>query len=39
MTDYKYIDSTGVIMPDTDDVIDEVRDEFRAVFGDDIITG
>ncbi|EHL7666714.1 baseplate J/gp47 family protein [Salmonella enterica] len=38
MTDYKYIDSTGVIMPDTDDVIDEVRDEFRAVFGDDIIT-
>ncbi|POP42316.1 hypothetical protein CHU32_03520 [Superficieibacter electus] len=38
MAEYKYINSTGVIMPDTDNVIDEVRDEYRAVFGDDLIT-
>ncbi|EPO2591123.1 baseplate J/gp47 family protein [Escherichia albertii] len=37
MADYKYIVSTGVIIPDTDDVIEEVRDEYRAVFGDDLI--
>ncbi|EAA1041287.1 hypothetical protein A4J64_001944 [Salmonella enterica subsp. enterica serovar Losangeles] len=38
MADYKYINSTGVIMPDTADVREEVCDEYRGVFGDDVIT-
>lgn len=38
MTDYKYINSTGVIMPDTDILREEVCNEYRGVFGDDVIT-
>ncbi|MCD1124801.1 hypothetical protein LPW36_01920 [Jinshanibacter sp. LJY008] len=36
MENYKYIDSTGVIIPDTGDIKTEVQNEFRAVFGDDL---
>ncbi|MEG2039681.1 MAG: baseplate J/gp47 family protein [Hafnia sp.] len=38
MADYRYINATGVIMPDTTEVREEVCDEYRGVFGEDVIT-
>lgn len=37
MADYKYIDTTGVIVPDTGAVLTEVQDEYKDVFGADLI--
>lgn len=37
MADYQYIDETGVIIPDTATVQTEVEDEYRAVFGQDLV--
>lgn len=37
MADYQYIDETGVIVPDTATVQTEVEDEYRAVFGQDLV--
>lgn len=34
---YKYIDTTGVIIPDTRDIFEEVVGEYRAVFGNDLV--
>jgi len=36
VADYKYITNTGVIVPDTADTLEEVRDEFRSAFGQDL---
>ncbi|GAA0334368.1 baseplate J/gp47 family protein [Morganella psychrotolerans] len=36
MADYKYITSSGVIIPDTGDQRTAVEDEFKAVFGQDL---
>ena len=36
MADYKYITSSGVIIPDTAELRAAVEDEFRAVFGQDL---
>lgn len=33
MPDYLYINSTGAIIPQTSDVLDEVADEYRQAFG------
>jgi hypothetical protein len=38
MADYQYINETGVIVPDTADMLATVQDEFKAVFGDDMPT-
>lgn len=38
MADYQYITDTGVILPDTATLLGEVEDEYRAVFGADLIT-
>ena len=38
MADYTYVTDTGVIVPDTADTRQQVIDEFRAIFGDDLIT-
>lgn len=35
--DYQYLDTTGVIVPDTATVQAEVEDEYRAVFGQDLV--
>lgn len=35
--DYNYIDSTGLIVPDTSDILATVQDEYKAVFGSDLI--
>lgn len=37
MADYQYVDETGVIIPDTGVLQAEVEDEFRSVFGQDLI--
>ena len=34
---YQYITSTGVIVPDTSEILTEVQTEFKAVFGADLI--
>lgn len=34
MADYQYIDSTGVILPDTADILTAVEDEFKTAFDD-----
>ena len=34
---FKYIDTTGVILPDTKDLHDEVVEEFRSVFGNNLV--
>lgn len=34
---YQYIEETGVIVPDTADLRAEVEDEYRAVFGSDLV--
>ena len=36
MADYGYIVSTGVVIPDTADILQEINDEWRAAFGSDI---
>ncbi|MDR0805937.1 MAG: baseplate J/gp47 family protein [Enterobacteriaceae bacterium] len=36
MAEYNYINSTGVIVPDTADIRQQVESEYRAVFGQDI---
>ncbi len=36
MSDYGYITSTGVIVPDTSTTLEQVRDEYRTAFGDDL---
>lgn len=33
---YNYIDNTGAIIPDTQDLLQEVQDEWKSVFGDDL---
>ena len=38
MAVYNYVTATGVIVPDTADTRQEVVNEFRAIFGDDLIT-
>lgn len=38
MADYQYLDGTGVIVPDTSVLQAQVEGEYRAVFGQDIIT-
>ena len=37
MTDYQYLDSTGVIVPDTSDILSGVQDDYRAAFGEDLV--
>lgn len=38
MADYQYLDTTGVIVPDTGTVLAEVENEFKAALGQDLIT-
>lgn len=38
MADYQYLDTTGVIVPDTAAIQTEVENEYKAVFGQDLIT-
>jgi uncharacterized phage protein gp47/JayE len=38
MADYQYLTDTGVILPDTADLLAEVEGEYRGVFGADLIT-
>lgn len=38
MADYQYITDQGVIIPDTADIRSEVESEWRAAFGDDLVT-
>lgn len=38
MANYDFVTSTGVIIPDTADILDTVRSEYRAAFGDDLDT-
>lgn len=37
MADYQYVTETGLIVPDTSAVLEEVRDEFRVALGADLI--
>lgn len=37
MADYEYVQSTGVILPDTADTLADVQNEWRAAFGDDLL--
>lgn len=37
MADYQFIQSTGVIVPDTADLLADVQTEFRQAFGEDLI--
>lgn len=36
MADYQYLTSTGVVLPDTSDLLATVQSEFKAAFGDDL---
>ena len=38
MADYQYLDETGVIVPDTATIQAEVEGEYKAVFGQDLVT-
>jgi uncharacterized phage protein gp47/JayE len=38
MANYAYVDTTGVIVPDTGDIQTAVEGEYKAVFGQDLIT-
>lgn len=38
MADYKYINQTGVIVPDTSTLLTDVQNEYLAVFGTDLVT-
>lgn len=35
---YKYIETSGLIVPDTETLLNEVAEEFREAFGDDLVT-
>lgn len=37
MADYQYLDSAGVIVPDTGTVLTDVQNEYKAAFGQDLI--
>jgi len=37
MDDYKYINDTGTIVPDTSQLLGAVQADFKAVFGDDLV--
>lgn len=37
MAEYQYIEQTGVILPDTSEVLEGVADEFREAFGADLV--
>lgn len=37
MADYEYLNSTGVIVPDTSAIQEEVENEYKAAFGEDLI--
>lgn len=37
MADYQYITETGVIVPDTSDVLTQVQNEFKNAFGADLV--
>jgi hypothetical protein len=37
MASYNYIDNTGVIVPDTSQVLVEVQNEYKAAFGSDLV--
>lgn len=37
MDDYQYVTETGLIVPDTSTVLEEVQDEFRVALGSDLI--
>ena len=36
MANYQYVDSTGVIIPDTGDLLTTVQDEYKQAFGEDM---
>ena len=38
MSNYEYINDTGVIVPDTSDTLESVKDEYRVALGQDIQT-
>lgn len=38
MPDYEFITGSGVIVPDTSDILEQVKNEFRAAFGADLDT-
>ncbi len=38
MATYNYIESSGTIIPDTSELLEEVNEEYRAIFGQDFIT-
>lgn len=38
MADYQYITATGLIVPDTGDILETVKNEYRAAFGADLVT-
>lgn len=37
MPDYEYINQTGVIVPDTSDILTDVQNEYKNAFGEDLI--
>lgn len=37
MADYQYLESTGVVVPDTSDLLTSVQNEYRAAFGADLV--
>lgn len=37
MANYDYVVSTGLIVPDTSTILEEVKDEWREAYGDDVI--
>lgn len=36
MASYQYIESTGVIVPDTETLLDEVQQVWRGILGEDM---
>lgn len=37
MADYQYLNNTGVVLPDTSDILTSVQNEFRTAFGNDLV--
>ena len=37
MSDYEYITSQGVVVPDTSNILSEVQQDYKDAFGDDLI--
>jgi uncharacterized phage protein gp47/JayE len=37
MADYKYINTTGVIVPDTETILTDVQNEYKTAFGQDLV--